>query len=164
MVRRALAIAAAAQYLRIAVRLASMAVVVRLLTPTEVGVAVIGTAIMTIALGLREFASSEFLIQRHEIGRDDIRTSFTLVFTTTALMTVATFVLAPWVGGLYGEEKLASFLRITAVAGLIEAVSLPILECCGATWRSAPSRASKPRAQQSPPWRPLGSRSLASAT
>jgi hypothetical protein len=50
-----------------------MALVVRLLTPTEVGVAVIGTAIMTIALGLREFASPEFLIQRHEIGRDDIR-------------------------------------------------------------------------------------------
>ena len=65
MVRRALAVSAAAQYLRIAIRLASMALVVRLLTPTEVGVAVIGTAIMTIALGLREFASSEFLIQRH---------------------------------------------------------------------------------------------------
>ena len=126
-VRRALAVSAAAQYLRIAIRLASMALVVRLLTPSEVGVAVIGTAIMTIALGLREFASSEFLIQRHEIGRDDIRTSFTLVFVMTALMTAAIFVVAPWVGGLYGEEKLASFLRITAVAGLIEAVSLPIL-------------------------------------
>ena len=127
MVRRALAVSAAAQYLRIAIRLASMALVVRLLTPTEVGVAVIGTAIMTIALGLREFASSEFLIQRHEIGRDDIRTSFTLVFVMTALMTATIFVVAPWIGGLYGEEQLASFLRITAVAGLIEAVSLPIL-------------------------------------
>jgi O-antigen/teichoic acid export membrane protein len=104
-----------------------MALVVRLLTPSEVGVAVIGTAIMTIALGLREFASSEFLIQRHEIGRDDIRTSFTLVFVMTALMTAVIFVVAPWIGGLYGEEQLASFLRITAVAGLIEAVSLPIL-------------------------------------
>ena len=127
MVRRALAVSAAAQYLRIAIRLASMALVVRLLTPTEVGVAVIGTAIMTIALGLREFASSEFLIQRHEIGRDDIRTSFTLVFVMTALMTATIFVVAPWIGGLYGEEQLASFLRITAVGGLIEAVSLPVL-------------------------------------
>lgn len=104
-----------------------MALVVRLLTPTEVGVAVIGTAIMTIALGLREFASPEFLIQRHEIGRDDIRTSFTLVFVMTALMTAVIFLVAPWIGDLYGEEKLASFLQITAVAGLIEAVSLPIL-------------------------------------
>jgi lipopolysaccharide exporter len=126
-VRRALAIAAAGQYLRIAVRMVSIAIVARLLTPTEIGVAVIGTAIMTIALGLREFASSEFLIQRHEVGRDDIRTSFTLVFVMTALMTAATFVLAPWIGGFYGEEQLATFLEVTAVAGLIEAMSLPIL-------------------------------------
>jgi lipopolysaccharide exporter len=45
----------------------------------------------------------------------------------TALMTAVIFLVAPWIGDLYGEEKLASFLQITAVAGLIEAVSLPIL-------------------------------------
>ncbi len=87
----------------------------------------IGTAIMTIALGLREFASPEFLIQRHEIGRDDIRASFTVLFVMTGLMTVMMFLLAPWIGAFYGEEGLARFIQITAAAGLIEAASLPIL-------------------------------------
>jgi O-antigen/teichoic acid export membrane protein len=77
-------------------------------------------------LGLREFATSDFLIQRQEVSRRDIRASFTLVFLLTALITAALFVLAPWFGSFYGEEKLASFLRVAAVAGLIEAIALPI--------------------------------------
>ena len=36
------------------------------------------------------------------------------------------FIAAPWFGTFYGEEKLARFLRIAAVAGLIEALSLHI--------------------------------------
>ncbi len=118
--------AAGEQYLRLAIGFASIAIVSRLLTPTEIGVSVIGTGIMAIALGLREFATSDFLIQRQEIVRDDIRTSFTLAFLLTALITLAMFALAPWFGSLYGEEKLARFVRIAAVAGLIEAASLPI--------------------------------------
>ena len=118
--------AAGEQYVRLAINFASIATVSRLLTPTEIGVAVIGTGIMAIALGLREFATSDFLIQRQEVVRDDIRTAFTLAFLLTALITAAMFVLAPWFGSWYGEEKLAHFLRIAAVAGLVEAVSLPI--------------------------------------
>ena len=118
--------AASEQYGRLVIAFASIAIVSRLLTPSEIGVSVIGTGIMAIALGLREFATSDFLIQRREVLRDDIRTSFTLAFLLTALITVAVFALAPWFGSLYGEAKLARFLRIAAVGGLIEAVSLPI--------------------------------------
>jgi len=125
-VRRALAMTAGEQYLRLAISFALIASVSRLLTPTEIGVAVIGTGVMAIVLGLREFATSDFLIQRQEVLRDDIRTSFTVLFLLTAGITAAMFVLAPWFGTFYGEEKLARFLRVAAVAGLIEALSLPI--------------------------------------
>jgi lipopolysaccharide exporter len=126
-VRRAVVIAAASGYLRIGVRFASIALLARLLTPAEIGIAVIGSGIMTVMLGLREFASPEFLIQRHQVTRDDIRASFTVLFLITALMTVAAFVVAPWIGKFYGEPKLAPFLQISAIAGLIEALSLPIV-------------------------------------
>ena len=66
-VRRAFAMAAGEQYVRLAINFASIAMVSRLLTPTEIGVSVIGTGIMAIALGLREFATSDFLIQRQEV-------------------------------------------------------------------------------------------------
>ena len=125
-VRRALAMAASEQYVRLAVQFVLIVAVSRLLTPTEIGVSVIGTGIVTVALGLREFATSDFLIQRREVGRDDIRTAFTLAFLLTAVITMAMFALAPWFGSFYGEEKLARFLRIAAIGGLIEALALPI--------------------------------------
>jgi lipopolysaccharide exporter len=125
-VRQALAMAAGEQYLRLAVGFASIAAVSRLLTPGEIGVSVIGMGIVTVALGLREFATSDFLIQRQEVTRDDLRASFTVLFLLTAMITTALFVLAPWFGAFYGEEKLAHFLRIAAAAALIDAVSKPV--------------------------------------
>jgi O-antigen/teichoic acid export membrane protein len=118
--------AASEQYLRLAMGFASIAVVSRLLTPTEIGISVIGTGIVLVALGLREFATSDFLIRRDQVAPDDVRSSLTVLFLLTALITSAMFVLAPWFGTFYGEEKLAGFLRVGAFAGLIEAISLPI--------------------------------------
>jgi O-antigen/teichoic acid export membrane protein len=114
------------QYFRMAITFASIAAVSRLLTPTEIGISVIGTGIVLVALGLREFATSDFLIQHQEITRDDIRASFTVVFLLTVLITIGMFLAAPWFGTFYGEEQLARFIRIAAVAGLIEALSLHI--------------------------------------
>lgn len=114
------------QYFRLAINFVSLMTISRLLTPSEVGVSVIGLGIMTIALGLREFATSEFLIQRAEVTREDARASFTVLFLLTALIGSAMFVLAPSFGSFYGEERLTLFLRVVAVAGLIEATSLPI--------------------------------------
>ena len=113
--------AAGEQYFRMAINFASIAAVSRLLTPTEIGVSVIGTGIVLIALGLREFATSDFLIQRQEITLTTSRASFTVVFLLTVLITMAMFIAAPWFGTFYGEEKLTRFLRIAVVAGLIEA-------------------------------------------
>jgi O-antigen/teichoic acid export membrane protein len=118
--------AAGEQYFRLAIQFASIASVSRLLTPSEIGVSVIGTGIVAIALGLREFATSDFLIQRHQVTCDDIRASFTVVFLLTVLIAAGMFALAPWFGSFYGEEKLGRFLEVAAVAGLIEAISLPI--------------------------------------
>jgi O-antigen/teichoic acid export membrane protein len=125
-VRRALVMAAGEQYFRLAIQFASIVIVSRLLTPAEIGISVIGMGIMAIAIGLREFATSDFLIQRPDVSQDDIRTSFTLLFLLTALISGALFVGAPWLGGFYGEDGLADFLRVVAVGALIEALALPI--------------------------------------
>jgi O-antigen/teichoic acid export membrane protein len=118
--------AASEQYFRLAIGFASIAAVSRLLTPAEVGISVIGTGIALIVLGLREFATSDFLIRREQIAQEDVRTSFTVLFLLTALIASGMFALAPWFGTFYGEDRLAQFLRIAVVGGLIEAVSLPI--------------------------------------
>jgi O-antigen/teichoic acid export membrane protein len=118
--------AAGEQYFRLAIQFGSIVIVSRLLTPAEIGISVIGMGVMAIALGLREFATSDFLIQRKDASQDDVRTSFTILFLLTALIAGGLFICAPWLGGFYGEEKLSDFLRIVAVAALIEALALPI--------------------------------------
>jgi O-antigen/teichoic acid export membrane protein len=125
-VRRAIAMAAGEQYSRVLIGLISIALMSRLLTPAEIGVSVIGMGITSIALGLREFATSDFLIRRERVTQDDIRTSFTILFVLTSLITAVMFSFAPGIGAFYGDQGLAHFVRIAAVAGLIEAVALPI--------------------------------------
>jgi O-antigen/teichoic acid export membrane protein len=114
------------QYVRLAFNFALIISVSRLLSPTEVGTAVIGVGIMAIVLCLKEFATADFLIRQADIRPEDVRTSFTMLFLLTLAITAAMMVLAPWFGRFYGEESLTTFLRITAFAGLLEALCAPI--------------------------------------
>lgn len=118
--------AAGEQYLRLAVSFVLVAALSRLLTPAEVGVAIVGSGVMTLLLALREFATSDFLIQRPRIEPDDVRTTFTISMLTTGAIALAVWVSAPGLAAWYGEPVLAPFLRILAVAGLVETISGPI--------------------------------------
>ena len=125
-VRRAFLMNTAERYSVLAVQFLIITVVSRLLTPAEIGISVVGSGIMTMALSLREFATSEFLVQRKEVTRDDVRTSFTVLLLLNLLISGGLFVLTPWVAGFYGEDALARFLHVTIAACLIETVVLPV--------------------------------------
>lgn len=125
-IRRALIWASAERYLGLLVNFGTLATVSRMLTPAEVGVSVIGIGIMTIAQSLREFATSEFLIQRAEVTREDARTAFTVLFGLTLAISAALLVQASWVAAFYGEPELSTFIRLIAVTNLLAATSLPI--------------------------------------
>ena len=98
--------AAGEQYSRLAINFVSIAITSRLLSPGEVGISIIGTGIMLITLGLREFATSDFLVQRQEVARrmSGLRSRSSSDHRADH---PAMFVLAPWFGSFYGEEKLA---------------------------------------------------------
>jgi hypothetical protein len=85
-IRRALLVSTADKYFSLAVNIGALAVISRLLSPAEIGVSVIGTAIVTFALALREFGSSGFLIQQRDLTRSDARTLFTVQFLLTVLI------------------------------------------------------------------------------
>lgn len=127
MVRRAVLLASSEQYIRLAISFILVASISRLLTPAEVGVSVIGIAIVGIAMGLREFASSEYLIQRHDVSRDDVRTVFTVLFFLTTAIAIAIYFLAPYFAGFYDEPRLTLFLRIVALGGILEFIAGPTI-------------------------------------
>jgi O-antigen/teichoic acid export membrane protein len=125
-VRRALLLVTAERYFGMIVQFALVAAVSRLLTPGEIGVCAIGLGIIGIAFSLRDFATSDFLIQSGAVTREDVRTSFTLLVGLTGGITVVMLALAPWIAAYYGEVGLSRFLYLIATAGLLEVVRLPI--------------------------------------
>jgi O-antigen/teichoic acid export membrane protein len=98
----------------------------RLLTPAEVGTAAVGTAVITISISLREFATCAFLIQGHELTRADVRTAFTLQFVLMALISTVLFLVAPGIAESYREPGLTGFMRLVAIALMLDTFAAPI--------------------------------------
>jgi O-antigen/teichoic acid export membrane protein len=113
--------AALEQYSQVFVSLAMIAVLSRLLSSTEIGIAVIGLGIGTIAFNFREFVTSEYLIQRDNVSREDVRTAFTLILGFSVLICSFLSILAPWLATFYAQPNLAMFIYILAISGVIDA-------------------------------------------
>lgn len=124
-VRRAFFMASLDQYSQIVVSMALIAVLSRLLNSTEIGVATIGLSIGTIVFTAREFATSEFLIQREQLQATEIRTGTTLVFGLSAVIAVGLCLLSPFIATFYGDAALKDFIYMTAIAGLIDGLVSP---------------------------------------
>src|ERR1700752_4265642 len=82
-VKRALFLSTGERYFVLLSNFATTALVSRILTPEEIGVWVIGMAILSIALSTREFASANFLIQHQALGREEIRAAFSVLLLLT---------------------------------------------------------------------------------
>lgn len=126
-VRRALLLATGDRYVVTAINLATLAIVSRLLAPGEIGIYVLGMMVIALVLAFREFATSEFLIQRQTVTAEDVRTSFTIIIGFGLVIVAAVWLLAPRIGAFYAVPELASFLYVAVLALLLDAVSLPVI-------------------------------------
>ena len=126
-VRKALVYTAADRYFGLAVNFGVTVVVSRLLTPSEIGISVTGSAIAGLALSLREFSSTAFIVQRPNLSREDVRAAFTIMLALTSLISAVLFLCAPLIAHAYGEEGLVSYLRLISAAILIEVAAAPVL-------------------------------------
>lgn len=119
-VRRAFVYTAADRYFSLTMNFGVIAAVSRLLTPAEIGISVTGSAIIGLAVSLREFASAEFLIQRVNLSREDVRAAFTVMLALTLLISGVLFLSAPLIAELYGEDGLVLYLRVVSACILTE--------------------------------------------
>jgi len=108
------------RYFGMVVNFATVAVVSRLLLPEEIGLAVIGSSITIIAMSAREFASTNFLVQKKDLSQADIRAVFSVLAVVTGVVSVGLSLAAPWIAAAYGEPSLAPYLRVTALATFLE--------------------------------------------
>lgn len=115
------------QYLALIINVTVVATMARLLTPDGMGHAVTGIGIGAITLSLREFVTPEFLIQKREIDHHDIRTSFTVLFLVTSLITVGLMALSLEIAAFYDSPELPLFLFLVMMSAFAEVISQPIV-------------------------------------
>jgi O-antigen/teichoic acid export membrane protein len=124
--RIAVVLMTAQRYFTMAINFSMVAIVSRILRPEEVGLSVIGSSITVLAMTLREFASTSFLVQKKDLKEDDIRVAFTVLTAITMVVAVALSIGAPWIAQLFQEPVLTLYLRVTAVASVMELAVMPV--------------------------------------
>jgi len=125
--RRAFVMSSIEQYVSLIINVSVVATMARLLTPDAVGHAVAGLGIGAILLSLREFVTSEFLIQKAEVDHGDLCTAFTVLLLITALITAAVLLLSPEIATFYGAPELSPFLFLVMMSAFAEVISQPII-------------------------------------
>ncbi|GJD50291.1 hypothetical protein OPKNFCMD_3030 [Methylobacterium crusticola] len=124
-VRRAVLLAAGERGLIGILTLVQTAAISRLLTPEQVGVALIGTAALQVIESLRDFGTTTYLIQQREITRESARTAFTILLLISGLLAAGLVAAAPAFAAAYGQPGLASYLLVLALALAFLPVAAP---------------------------------------
>jgi O-antigen/teichoic acid export membrane protein len=119
-IRWALLITTVDRYFVLISNFVSIAILSRILTPEEIGLSVIGSAIIGFVLVPRDFLSSSFLIQKRELARTDIQTAFACNVAVASTVAVAIYFSAGLIADFYGDARLRTFLEIVSLAILVE--------------------------------------------
>lgn len=124
--RKAVLFATAEQQILLGSNFVVAIVTSRLMDPHEIGIAVLGTAVVGLITALREYAAPIYLIKNADLSPDDFRGALTGILCWNALLTLGLAAAAPLVGSFYGDARVTLFLRVVALALMIEAFILPL--------------------------------------
>ena len=125
--RKALLLTTAERYVGLLLNFGTLAVISRILTPAEVGIAAIGWAILSIPYALRDLGTMDFLIQRPRLTPEETRAAATVGMLAAVVLVVAVEASAPAIARLYGDPRIGDFLAVMALAVLTDAVANPLV-------------------------------------
>lgn len=113
-IRRGLFVSLGERYVIIAIQLAGMILLARLLTPEEIGIYSVNVAIIGIAQVMRDFGISNFLVQERQLSESHIRTAFGFSLIIGIALFIVAFSAAPLAGQFYADPRLTDTMRISA--------------------------------------------------
>lgn len=125
-IRRALLFVTCGKYITTFVGLATVAVISRLVTPYEYGIAVLGMSTLAVAGSVRELGSAAYVVQVPDLTETRLQSVFTINLVVTLVLASAIFVAAPWIGALFDEPGLADFLRLSLIGFVTGSVVFPL--------------------------------------
>lgn len=118
-VRRAFLLATGERYLVLVINLLMLALMSRLLSAREIGIATVGLAVLAMAQAVRDFGTITYLVQRPELSTDVIRSAFTVTLLNAMALAILIGVFANAYATFYREEALAAFLQVIALSLLV---------------------------------------------
>jgi O-antigen/teichoic acid export membrane protein len=119
-VQRSIFFSAVERYGNLVLFLVTTAVLARLLTPAEFGIyAVVNAVTAVVAASFQEFGGANYLIQKRELSRADVRTAFTVTFGISALIGLALLALSDALSQLFEQESLREGIAVSALSYLL---------------------------------------------
>lgn len=118
-VRRALAFSFAQKYVLAGIHMLSTILVARLLSPSEIGVFMVGNAVVSMTEVFRDFGVSSYLIQARELPLHRVQTAFTVTFLLSATLSALLLILSDGIAAFYNESGVRQVLYLAAVNFLI---------------------------------------------
>jgi O-antigen/teichoic acid export membrane protein len=125
-VRRAFVWASLARYAVMAINLAAMLVIARLLAPAEFGVVVLGSSVFGIAEAVRALGGGAYLIQQKDLTPSRIHTTFTVSLIATLVVMAAVGALVGVLSRSLGAPGLPRYLCVVALGYLAGPFIYPI--------------------------------------
>jgi PST family polysaccharide transporter len=113
-----------AQAANFAIRLGSLMVLARLLTPKDFGLVGMVTAFTGVLLLFRDFGLSSATIQRADITHEQTSTLFWINMLVGAILGLVSLALAPAIAAFYHEPRLISLTAVLGAGFLINAASV----------------------------------------
>lgn len=118
-IRRSLVLSFARRYTNVLVQIPVVMILSRLLTPAEVGIYSVGTAIVTLVQMLRDFGVSEYLVQAEHLDDTVARSAFTVNLCIAWTLAFIVFAASPWIGDFYHQPGLVLVLQVLSINFLL---------------------------------------------
>lgn len=125
-IRVALFFVTGGKYITAVTGLATTAIISRLITPYEFGIAVLGISTLAVVGALRELGSAAYIVQVPELTESKMRSVFTINLLITLTLSVLFFLAAPFAAALFGEPGLINFLRISIIGFVAGSLAFPL--------------------------------------
>jgi O-antigen/teichoic acid export membrane protein len=119
-VHRSILLSAIERYGSLLFFLVSTAILSRLLSPHEFGIyAVVNALILVLASAFQEFGGANYLVQKHDLSRLNIRTAFTLTFLFSIVTGTILFMLRDAIASIFAEDGLRLGVAVSVMNFLV---------------------------------------------
>ncbi|MDX2157305.1 MAG: lipopolysaccharide biosynthesis protein [Hyphomicrobiaceae bacterium] len=109
--------------LRIVLQIVSQIVLARLLGPEAYGVFAVALVVVLLSSLFADVGLAYGLIQKPAVSPEDVRFVFTWQVGLGVVMTGLVYLAAPWIAGLYGDQRLGPALAALSVSCLVNAAA-----------------------------------------